>query len=299
MADVTGIGWTDATANFVIGCTKIGPGCEGCYAAVLALNRFGIMFEPGGRRHVTQSGFQDPPRWQRMHDRGAMTMIVKGQAVPVPRWVFACSLSDFFDNEWPLEVRAAAWGVIKSCRSLRWQIVTKRIGNASKMLPLDWNDGKGYEHVGIIATMVTQDEINRDMRKLLDLRSIYGVKWVGLSIEPQLGPIRLTPLGAPEFFPRVDWVIVGGESKQEGHAPRPFNLEWAMSLVGECRHHAVPVFVKQMGDAPFFAGHPIKFKGKGTSPESWPPELRFQQMPRIYDDAPARVLPKSIQPTLF
>lgn len=49
MAIETGIGWTDATTNFVIGCERAGPGCGeiidgklvGCYAAELARNRFG------------------------------------------------------------------------------------------------------------------------------------------------------------------------------------------------------------------------------------------------------------------
>lgn len=32
MADKTKIEWTDATANFWIGCTKLSPACDNCYA---------------------------------------------------------------------------------------------------------------------------------------------------------------------------------------------------------------------------------------------------------------------------
>ncbi len=33
MGDKTGISWTDSTMNFWEGCTKVGPGCDHCYAA--------------------------------------------------------------------------------------------------------------------------------------------------------------------------------------------------------------------------------------------------------------------------
>lgn len=45
-------------------------------------------------------------------------------------------------------------------------------------------------------------------------------------------------------YTRIDWVIVGGES---GSGARPFNIEWARSITGQCNAAGVPVFVKQMG----------------------------------------------------
>ena len=35
MAETTGIAWTDSTFNPWIGCTKVGPGCDHCYAEAL------------------------------------------------------------------------------------------------------------------------------------------------------------------------------------------------------------------------------------------------------------------------
>jgi protein gp37 len=35
MAEKTGISWTDSTFNPWIGCTKVGPGCDHCYAEAL------------------------------------------------------------------------------------------------------------------------------------------------------------------------------------------------------------------------------------------------------------------------
>jgi protein gp37 len=294
MAETTGIGWTDATTNFVIGCTKVGPGCDGCYAASLSMMKWGIMFEPGGMRRVTASGFIDPPRWQRKHDAGIMEKPARnGGVIKTPTWVFACSLSDFFDKEWPAEVRARAWAVIKACPSLRWQLVTKRSGLVECYLPDDWNGGKGYEHVGIIATMVNQREYDRDAEKLFNLYRL-GVKWTGISIEPQIGAIKLGL--------HTDWVIGGGESKQDlyerndvgfiikkHHAARPYHLEWARDLIWQCRLAGIPYFQKQMGDNPHeYGGYTKRFgKNGGAILKDWPADLRVQEMPRIYDVEPA------------
>lgn len=300
MAETTGIAWTNATVNFWIGCTHVGPGCGeivrgkqiGCYAEVFANRKFNIKFGHGERRHKTKAGYENPLRWQRMHDadRGKTQpalMKVNHQYVPVPVWVFCNSLSDFFDNEIPTEWREEAWRVIRDCRALRWQIVTKRVGNVRKMLPTDWDEGRNYQHVGIIATMVNQAEVNRDIRHLLDLRALWGVKWIGLSIEPQLGPISLIPPGGMEFFPRVDWVIGGGESKQGEHEARIYDLAWGEQLIGECAAAGVPYFQKQMGDNPVQAGKRVpRLKKAGSDPSLWAPGFRVQQMPRIYDDGP-------------
>lgn len=45
--------------------------------------------------------------------------------------------------------------------------------------------------------------------------------------------------------PRLDWIIVGGES---GYDARPFDTEWARSVVKQCRDAGTACFVKQMGD---------------------------------------------------
>jgi protein gp37 len=53
--------------------------------------------------------------------------------------------------------------------------------------------------------------------------------------------------GADAMVYGVDWVIVGGES---GPGARPMALEWARSIIAQCRAADVPVFVKQMGANP-------------------------------------------------
>lgn len=297
MAETTGIGWTDGTVNFWIGCTHVGPGCgevgadgkqRGCYAEVFAERKFNLKFGVGERRHKTKAGYENPLRWQRMHEaaaaRGERAMMkVNGQMVPVPVWVFCNSLSDFFDKEIDVTWRDEAWEIVRRCKHLRWQITTKRIGNVLRMRPRDWNNGEEYQHVGIIGTMVNQEEIDRDMIKLLDLK-IVGFKWVGISIEPQLGPVSLIPPGGMDFFPNIDWIITGGESNQAEHKARPYDPMWAHDLIAQGALGGVPVFVKQMGDNPVMDGKPVRrLKAGGSDPSLWPPQLRVQQMPKIYD----------------
>lgn len=53
-------------------------------------------------------------------------------------------------------------------------------------------------------------------------------------------------MGDPDWlgFDGIDWVIVGGES---GHGARPFDIDWARELIGQCRASGAAPFVKQLG----------------------------------------------------
>jgi protein gp37 len=53
---------------------------------------------------------------------------------------------------------------------------------------------------------------------------------------------RANHLANREGRPSLSWIIVGGES---GPGARPMELDWARSLVEQCRDAGVPVFVKQ------------------------------------------------------
>lgn len=293
MAETTGIAWTDATQNFWEGCTKVGPGCDHCYAEHRD-QRFheGSHWGPGApRRRMVDATFRKPLVWDRKRaewERGDRTL-----GAEPPLWVFSLSLGDFFDNEVDPAWRADAWAIIKACPHLRWQLVTKRVGNVRKMLPADWGVGEAYAHVGIIATTVNQDELLRDGPKLLELKEC-GVRWVGLSIEPQLDQINLFDLAGCE---RLDWVITGGESKQgPNHRPRPYDIAWTRSLLWQCSNLNVPCFVKQLGDNPVENGSlgvrpVISWKARpltnaGGTIEEWPEDLRVRQMPRVYDARP-------------
>ena len=281
MAETTGIPWCRSTFNAWIGCTPVGPGCDNCYAEV-GDNRFfaGGHWGPGAPRRMPSDNYwAEPFKWDR---KAAAT----GEFWPV----FCASYGDVFDNEVPQQWRERLWALIRSTPHLTWLLVTKRIGNARKMLPADW--GTGYPNVWLLATVVNQEEADRDITKLLAVPAAVH----GLSMEPLLGPVSLATqyltqqCGGEYPFPQLpserrtklidllDWIIIGGESRQRSPA-RVFKLEWAEALIGECADAGKPIFVKQMGHNASFGDARAVFTGKGANPEEWPEHLRRQEFP--------------------
>lgn len=180
MAENTAIEWADATWSPWEGCTKVGPGCDHCYAE--AMNRWlrkGENWGPGAPRRIySEEHWGNPFRWQRdapkfhtLHGRN--------------RRVFP-SVCDPFDNEAPGLHRERLFATIRATPALTWLLLTKRIGNAKSMLPADW--GAGYPNVWLGSTVVTQEEADRDVPKLLAVPA--RVRF--LSVEPMLGPVDLS-----------------------------------------------------------------------------------------------------------
>jgi protein gp37 len=145
--------------------------------------------------------------------------------------VFCASLADVFDNEVDQAWRDDLWQLLRATPNLRWMLLTKRIGNAPKMLPADWP----YTHVGLMATLATQEEWDRDYPKLARVPAA----WHGVSAEPLLGPIGI---GAA----RPDWLITGGES---GPQHRYTDPAWVRSLRDQCAANGIAFHFKQWGGA--------------------------------------------------
>jgi protein gp37 len=181
--------------------------------------------------------------------------------------VFCASMADVFDNEADPAVRERLWRLIRQTHNLDWLLLTKRIGNAPKMLPADW--GNGYPNVWLIVS-VDQIGLERDCPKLLAIPAIVH----GVSIEPQLAPVRLG-----RFAPLLQWVINGGES---GAGSRPFHLKWARALVAECASAAIPIFVQRLGSKPHDRGLRLHLKDHaGADWSEWPADLRIRQFPYV------------------
>lgn len=228
MAETTEISWCDCTFNGWIGCTKVSPACDHCYAARDNERRKWVDgWGPGvPRRRTSEANWRQPLRWNRKAE----------QTGERPR-VFCSSLADVFDNEVPGAWRCDLFNLIRQTPNLRWIILTKRIGNARKMLPDNFGPAL-YPNVGLMATLENQEVWDRDFPKLMALPAA----WRGVSAEPLLGPIDMAPLvsqlGTPE------WMIVGGES---GPLARPMNPDWARALLAQCRIFGITFHFKQWG----------------------------------------------------
>lgn len=220
MGENSKIAWCDHTFNPVVGCEKIGPGCDNCYAETWA-KRSGQPELWQGECRLTKT-WGNPIKWNR-----------EAEAKGIRYKVFCASLADVFDNKWKPEWRAALFQLIRETPHLDWIILTKRIGNVEKMLPGDWGDG--YPNVWLMITVVNQEEANRDIPKLLKAPAALR----GLSIEPQLDSIGLSTFLAG---PKISWCIVGAES---GPKRRPFDENWARLLRNQCQASGTRFFFKQ------------------------------------------------------
>jgi protein gp37 len=256
MAEATAISWCDSTFNPWIGCTKVSPACDNCYAARSTPARtLGVAWGAGQPRHRTaHATWRQPLMWEKHHEAFALA---HGRR----RRVFCGSLADVFDNEVPEAWRFELLDLIDRCPNLDWLLLTKRIGNVKNMVSdAMWSR---LPHAWLGATVVDQEEAERDIPKLLAVPARVHF----LSIEPMLGPIELglqcenwsdvvmdPETGAYECCKACDytgvgnaisWVICGGES---GPNARPMSPDWARSLRDQCAAAGVPFHFKQWGE---------------------------------------------------
>lgn len=223
------IEWTDHTFNPWIGCQKVSPGCDHCYAETLMDHRYRkVTWGPHGERMRTSPGnWRKPLQWAKAA-RGVDRL---------PR-VFCASLADVFDNKAPEGARDDLFALIRQTPELDWLLLTKRPENIRKMLPSDW--GQGYPNVWLGTTC--EDQAAYDRRWPI-LASIHArVRFI--SYEPAIGPLyphtaRLE--GVRVGYP--DWLICGGES---GPGHRNMLKEWAAEAKEACERNHIAFFMKQM-----------------------------------------------------
>lgn len=313
MGQTTGISWTHHTANFWIGCQKVSPGCEHCYAEhdTPTRTRRAKGLELWGPpkttpRDRTKGAWKDVLKWNRDAERDG-----------VRRRLFVSSLADIFEDH-PMVApwRAEALALLESCTSLDVQLLTKRPQNIRAMVPSAWLTS-WPAHVWVGCTVEDQKRAAERIPHLLAVPA--RVRF--LSCEPLLEAVDLRAYlggmarhgreghaahcdGSCFDLPSVQWVIVGGES---GPDARPFAVEWARSIVAQCRAAGVPAFMKQMGDRPTttLAGREVwpthspdgsgaQFSGDGfgtylvrglahhgADPAEWPEDLRIQRFPEV------------------
>jgi protein gp37 len=235
VAENSKIEWTDHTFNPWVGCTKVSPACDHCYAEGWAKRTGQAGLWNGERRRTSAANWRLPYKWNNAAPLSG----------PRPR-VFCASLADVFDNQAAPEWRRDLWWLIRETPNLDWLLLTKRPQNIVKMLPDNW--GEGYPNVWLGTTVENQTEADRRIVALLEVPAVIHF----LSCEPLLGPLDLNSVECGfgtidaldhEIAPGIDWVIVGGES---GPGARPFEERWAQQLKRQCEDALVPFFMKQM-----------------------------------------------------
>lgn len=310
MSDGSKIEWTDATWNVVIGCDKVSPGCDHCYA-IRTAHRF--QEHPNPAVAAAYAGTEADGDWT-----GRVNLVEDRLELPLswtrPRRIFVNAQSDLFHKDVPDEFIARVWAVMALAPRHTFQILTKRHGRMRSLLaspdfhasvsrkvrghvtlrPLD---GHGDEAArwplpNVWLGVSVEDQQRADLRIPALLDTPAAVRW--LSCEPLLGPVDLThmdverhsesmywinaltgrnrDMGRPcRDVESIDWVVVGGES---GPGSRPMHPEWARSLRDQCQVAGVPFLFKQAGSV---LARVWGCAGKGTDPAEWP-----EPFPREY-----------------
>jgi protein gp37 len=298
MGENSAIAWTHHTFNPWMGCVRVSPGCERCYAERLVTTR--MRLPVWGPPSTTSRHRTSPSTWRlpRAWNRRALATGVRAR-------VFCASLADVFEDH-PMVVpwRAELFRLIEDTPGLDWLLLTKRPEHLMMMLPASWLTHP-RSHVWLGTTAEDQARAVARIPVLLAVPAV--VRFV--SVEPMLGSVDLfgvdddgnagpgllargvchrTDYGTGtewdvEHWPGLDWVIVGGES---GPDARPCDVAWIRSVVAQCATADVACFVKQLGARPTDTrGDPVldwqrKLRDpKGGDPTEWPANLRVQAFP--------------------
>ncbi|HEX5935898.1 MAG TPA: DUF5131 family protein [Pseudorhizobium sp.] len=229
MAENSGISWTRHTWNPWMGCTKVSPACDGCYAEALMDKRYGkVQWGNAPRVRTGAHTWNDPLRWQRQAEKDGDRP-----------FVFCASLADIFDNQVDPQWRADAFEVMRKTPRLVYLLLTKR-----PQLIVKLTDAAGGlpANAAIGATMEDQKRANINLPALAVANQELNPLFTFGSFEPLLGPIIIPR----QFMP--DWIITGGETDQGGHKARPTHPDWFRSLRDQAAAAGAAFHHKQNGE---------------------------------------------------
>lgn len=264
----TTIGWTSTpradgslapgyTFNPWIGCARVSPECDACYA------------DSGSRRLAAQHGLKlwDGDRYFTGDDYWTKPLAWNRKAAHANQRakVFCASFGDVFEERDDLVLpRLRLQGLIERTPFLDWLLLTKRPENMYRLAG-EWRR-QWPANVWAGTTVGVASSLKR-----AEALAAVPARVRFLSCEPLLGPLDLVP-PPRRLWLGWDWVIVGSES---GPRARRMETEWARGIVEQCAAYHVPCFVKQiatvtgkmMGD-----GHGIdpSWWPLGTWPREWP-----------------------------
>jgi protein gp37 len=194
------IEWTDRTWNPIIGCSKISPACDHCYAEKMAArlatmpqtaDNYGAVVtnrEWNGKTALIYSALQKPLHWRK------------------PCRVFVGSMTDLFHPSTPTEWIDKVFAIMALTPHITYQVLTKRpermreycVNPQSRILDeMERISGEriwcgGFwplPNVWLGVTVENQEYADKRLPILLDTPA--AVRFV--SVEPMLGAVNLRP----------------------------------------------------------------------------------------------------------
>lgn len=268
MGKKTGISWTGWTWNCLVGCSILSPGCKNCYAMKQAYEL--ATFRNSGKYAGLTELVNGKPVWNgvvRIHDKALREPFRQ----KTPSMVFVNSMSDLFHESLGDEDIFKIIDIMFEANWHTYQVLTKRTAKMAAVLER-YCASRGVALPAHIWWGSTVEDQKRAEERVPVLASIPApVRFI--SAEPLLGPLDLGK------FPKIEWVIVGGESAGKEGDPedvRQFDVNWALDIADYCDNNGVALHVKQMGSNPI--GVKVTHY-KGADMSEWPENLRVQDYP--------------------
>jgi len=269
-------GYKPETWNPVVGCSKVSPGCDNCYAERMAFRIAQMQLKNHGKNgyHYTEVSKLTSIGWT-----GETRLVYNQLNWPLvwksPRMVFVCSMGDLFHESVSFETIEQIYDIMLSNKQHIFIVLTKRPERMCKFW--DWllrkTGGVSISDVSLksknnIWQGVTAENQEQANKRIPVLISIPAAKRF-VSVEPMLGPVDLTKIpakcwgeeyddlynglslssldgGKDTSTPwHLDWVICGGES---GPKARPMHPDWVRSVRDQCAAAGTPFFFKQWGE---------------------------------------------------
>lgn len=270
MADGSKIGWTDATWNPVIGCTKVSPGCDHCYAIRTAHR---MQANPNPKVSAAYAGTEEGGEWT-----GRVNLLGDRIYQPLrwrtPRRIFVNAQSDLFHDRVPDDFIACVWAVMALAPHHTFQILTKRHGRMRSLLrvgrfqgmvqdamvSLAWGGAVKGPAADVVRSRISawlpldnawplpnvwmgvsvEDQQRADLRIPALLDTPAAVRF--LSCEPLLGPIDLTHMDVEGRMDGGYWInALTGRNKDMGRPCRDVaHVDWVI-VGGESGPDARPM----------------------------------------------------------
>lgn len=221
----TKIEWADFTLNPWIGCTKVSPACDHCYAETMAKRYGWAKWGPGETRiRTSDANWRKVLSWNR--DAGAA-----GRRASV----FCASLADWADAEVPDDWRRDLAAKVRETPHLDWLLLSKRHALIARFAEKYF---AGCTNVRFGVTVENNDMAIIRLSRLSDVKRAGFKTFV--SYEPALGPVDWE-----RWIEIIDWLIAGGESGAKARPPHP---DWFRIARDICRRFGIPFFLKQWGE---------------------------------------------------
>jgi protein gp37 len=281
VSDRTGIEWTDATWNPTRGCSRVSEGCRNCYAeraTARFLKVWGTIeglakFTPSGPRWsgnvvLHESALDRPLRWRRPRRIFVNSMSdlfhekLSDEAIDQVFAVMAIAHQHTFQVLTKRPARMLEYTSAPArAETVGIAMAHRMCGIAPPSVPRHLQPPWPLPNVWLGVSV--ENQATADERIPLLLQTLAAIRF--LSCEPLLGSIDLRRYifcpgveeseshgrtvhrhnGACCSQPRVDWVIVGGES---GPGARPMHPAWARALRDQCSESRAAFFFKQWGE---------------------------------------------------